>query len=584
MSVLLISAPFNYISFPPLGIALLKGYLNQNGIYAETLDSNIRLFRNYFLKKNYVNHEKETKINDWILGANHLRMSAAYLLFEENGMTDENLAIAADLKSLLDEEVDAILAGGFEIHGFSVNSSNYLPSLYMARAIKQRRNETPIIFGGPYVEGGVGDAILSTFPFVDFLVKGEGEIPLLKLVRMLLSKSLDLHSDQKVFRAGDKDFVEGFPDYSSFDMDLYEPRNFKNFSLSPTIPVITSRGCAWGKCVFCSDCYLSPMYKPRVITNVIREIYEHSSKYNTLSFIFHDLAFNGDTRHALNICNELISHGRSYIWEAMVRPKTMTYELMNTMYKAGCRGLFGGIEALGSSVLKYMNKGCSADQNIKVIEWAIDCGIIPKFNFISFHPHETMEDVKAVYDYLKRNFNYLKGNAEIRTSGFWVLYGSTVHSRPDLFNIEITKPFYPSGIPQSVVSELQFHELDWKYTNGQDIASFKERSKLWEEIAHMTNEITNTKSAEGDTPTVFLNGKSFVQIYRGNEINDPEIVIVKDINYLDVINMCREPIHDDKVRDMCYNNPTVNECFSELLTHGLLSKSNKMWSVNGIWI
>lgn len=81
----------------------------------------------------------------------------------------------------IDEEVlfDSLDA---DYIGISTWFSNYENSIALARKIKSRRPMTKIIIGGPYATT-IGPRIVSNNSEVDFVIVGEGELPLLKLLQ-----------------------------------------------------------------------------------------------------------------------------------------------------------------------------------------------------------------------------------------------------------------------------------------------------------------------------------------------------------------------------------------------------------------
>ncbi|MEJ5364193.1 MAG: radical SAM protein [Desulfosoma sp.] len=69
--------------------------------------------------------------------------------------------------------------------GFSVCFAQLTSSLFLACALKERLPDVPIVLGGSLVSSVLGKSLMETFPWIDFVVSGEGEKPLANLVSRL---------------------------------------------------------------------------------------------------------------------------------------------------------------------------------------------------------------------------------------------------------------------------------------------------------------------------------------------------------------------------------------------------------------
>lgn len=71
--------------------------------------------------------------------------------------------------------------------GFSSTFSQNVPSLVLAKTLKQRNPSLIVVFGGGNCDGPMGAALHRAFPWVDVVVRGEAERVLPELVRDLLA-------------------------------------------------------------------------------------------------------------------------------------------------------------------------------------------------------------------------------------------------------------------------------------------------------------------------------------------------------------------------------------------------------------
>jgi radical SAM superfamily enzyme YgiQ (UPF0313 family) len=83
--------------------------------------------------------------------------------------------------------VEDLLRTGARVVGFSSTFSQNVPSLLVAKLLKARAPEVTVVLGGSNCEGVMGAALHRAFPWVDVVVRGEGERVLPRVVRELLA-------------------------------------------------------------------------------------------------------------------------------------------------------------------------------------------------------------------------------------------------------------------------------------------------------------------------------------------------------------------------------------------------------------
>ena len=159
----------------------------------------------------------------------------------------------------------------------------------------------------------VGEEIrnfLDVFPEIDFIVNGEGEVPLLRLARRLkksgspedfadipgIVTQKDPRNSSPVSFSQMEDLDRlPIPDYDEYFNLLRIFRPEKTFF--PTIPAEISRGCWWrrtnrpGKQKGCAFCNLNLQwegYRSKSVQKVVNEIDRMTAKYQTLSVAFTD--------------------------------------------------------------------------------------------------------------------------------------------------------------------------------------------------------------------------------------------------------------------------------------------------------
>lgn len=351
MKILFLSPPSKNLDFPPLGIAYITSFLNKNGHEAIIFDG----------------HNKFHK-----------------------------------------QIISAVKKIKPEIVGITMNTSTRFECLDLAKEIKQSMN-IPIILGGPHPTL-MPQQILENYPYIDYIVRNEGEYICLNLLNALERKEeLDKVkgiSYQKNGRIAHNEKAESiknldelpFPEYKFFNLKNYSkhPLHPKEFLKYPAASIITSRGCPFN-CTFCSSSNLwghkIRFRKPKEIVDEIEKIY---SKYNVKFFFFYDDNFTFDKDRAIEICKLISKRGlhKKIKWLCKSEVNAVTEELLMWLKKAGCCVIEYGVEDGSPEGLKFFKKPHTIEQLFKAFELTHKAGLHIVAYFIIGGDHESQENIQ----------------------------------------------------------------------------------------------------------------------------------------------------------------------------------------------
>ena len=189
------------------------------------------------------------------------------------GICDQAGCSLADFRRIRDEVapefiefcVNSIDWSRFGLIGFSVVFQQTLASLALARALKQRYPDIPIIMGGASFEDDIAEEIMRGCPQVDYIHCGDGEETFPQIVRRVY-EGRSMQGQAGVFWRRDGDGGDGS------DISFRRPRQifqdernagagFRRILLRPPrrrvyinwggsqevlLPIETARGCWWG--------------------------------------------------------------------------------------------------------------------------------------------------------------------------------------------------------------------------------------------------------------------------------------------------------------------------------------------------
>ena len=302
-----------------------------------------------------------------------------------------------------------------DIIGINSLTESRFESFKSAKIAKESLPDSTVVMGGPHVSLCAHDTLLSV-PWVDIVVRGEGEITLLEICRNL-GKKIGLESVQGIsYRNEDGEVIHNsprpliknldtlpFPAFHLFPLQKY------NFKLDvpgegklPAINVITSRGCPYG-CLFCAT---SKMYgrrwRARTPSNVVEELAYLSEKYGIRAVYFCDDTFTMNKRRVERICDLMIDQGLGLKWRCEIRVDTVDKSLLTKMKDAGCYEVFYGVESGSQRILdSVVNKKITIEQVRKASKWMDEVGMLKNPAYIVSFPDETLEEAHKTIDLMR---------------------------------------------------------------------------------------------------------------------------------------------------------------------------------------
>ena len=483
MKVALISMPWPIFSRPSVQLGVLKGYLQR--VWPELSVTN---FHPYLRVAEALGYDLYQKLSDtsWLAEG----VSAAVLFPERRSSIKEFVSrllkearwsfpfeeVVLSVEETLQKYLSQIDWSSFNAVGFSVCLNQLCTSLWGARWLKSRYPQLPIIFGGSSCAGEMGKSLLSVFPFVDYVINGEGERPLKELLAFLI-KGEPFPEKGVFYRAEGKVLGGGLNQLPSEEIPspLYEDYLREVMSLPPEkrfFPLITleaSRGCWWFKCRFCNLNLQWKGFRPKPLPQVLKEIRAHA-KAGFLDFAFMDNCLPVEASRRL--FEELAKDGVDYRFFAELRAVYKREDYLR-FRKGGLTWVQIGIEALSSSLLKRLQKGTTAIDNIAAMRHCEEAGLVLEGNLILEFPGSTPEEVAETLIHLDYVFPF----RPLSAVSFWLGYESPVFKNPRQFGLKAIypDPRYRKLFPKSVLEK--WVPLAWGYRGDRMF-----QRKLWRPV------------------------------------------------------------------------------------------------------
>jgi radical SAM superfamily enzyme YgiQ (UPF0313 family) len=488
----LIYPPSTYFHMPYLGPFLLKGYLQSQTTHtAETIDLNAE-FHSHTRSPAYVEDHSSVDLGrpgelirqlvcaqaqesfdalrrvetyfDWGAVRGHARV-----LEEVGGLirrTDHALRAAADRPASLAEELalHSRLSHGrfldgwvqvapldeFDVVGITVAyTEQLLPAMLLASLIRARRPSLRIIIGGGAVTHLLTRLVASPefYDYVDYAVPFEGEVVLAQLLDAL-AEGTPLPTTNLAFRGRDgrvtyrenllaKPRVNPVPDFSDLRAVHYP-------TPSPIFPLLTSKGCYWGKCAFCThhEGYGQGYY--RMTDQSVQESIDHVSALGGDHFYFVDEAIPPRQFQQLTAMFKKLQRAHyapRWMAEARLERGMVRQESMRLLEESGCVLLVNGVESGCQEIVDQMDKGIDLNLVSEFSELCLRSQTIRTgwMFFVGF-PGESQDQARETFRFIERNLQSVDyasiGAFSLeRGSPIWndpLRYGiTTIHGRDD---------------------------------------------------------------------------------------------------------------------------------------------------------
>jgi len=301
-----------------------------------------------------------------------------------------------------------------DFFGFSTVCSSYPLTIRIAAEVKRLHPESVVALGGP--QASVVDlATMRAYPFVDLVVRGEAEQTLPDLVDALVSSSSLAQIPGLTFRLGAE--IQRNPD-APVILDL-DSLPFPAFHLFPDIrfcrhfPLELGRGCPFA-CTFCStNDFFRRRFRLKSPAHMIAEMRRVKETYGINSFeLVHDM-FTVDRKRVEAFCEALLESNEEFYWGCSARTDCVDEDLIALMARAGCRGIFFGIETGSSRMQKIIDKGLELNDSTAMVRSCDKFKINTAVSLMAGFPEETMDDLRATAGFFVDSLRYDRADPQL---------------------------------------------------------------------------------------------------------------------------------------------------------------------------
>lgn len=461
--LVLVFPPLSVPTSPPLGMAMLKGYIEKELPDWDVIPCDLNLWTFDFLLDSIRRGAlhltpqamermgtdaagllRAANVFKGVEGNAFYEMGPAYdargrAVLEFTEFAGQYLTSAAERwdgqgqkDPILNKMLDHILSLEPDVVGISAIFSHQLPvGAMLGRALREGSGLS-VVFGGSCFTEGV-EQFLTHYPHsADAIVKGDGEGAL----KALLQNDMDPTGIPGVFYRAKQEIVStpsvfqkdidafGAPDFSDYDLHAY-------YSPEPVVPILLTRGCYWRKCTFCVHYFSAgDTYRVGSMDEVINKL-SRLVDLGVRNFYFVDEMLAPG--YFVKLSEAIREAGLDISYFALSKPnKTFTPKVFEAMARSGCRYIMWGLESGNQRVVDLMGKGTVVEEIPDILANATRAGIYNHLYMICGFPTETRAEFRDTLDFLRTHAEHIH---VVHRSLFSLEVGSPIYASPEKFGI-----------------------------------------------------------------------------------------------------------------------------------------------------
>ena len=469
-SALIIVPPFAGLDKPALGAHLLQACARQSGLHVDVLYANLALSAE-------IGEGPYTTIaysaTRQLMGE-RIFAAAAYGTppLGRDGHRIEPVRWSApsgtpltttELRSLervaarwIDDFAQAVAGLAFDVVGCTTTFQQTAASFALLNRVKSLRPATITILGGANCEGEMAEGIVSLGSAVDFVFSGESDV---SFPEFLQAAQRGAFPHSRVIRTTPCTDLDALPTpefteyYDQFEYYAADSGLAKHMSL----PYESSRGCWWGQkhhCTFCGlngeTMALRAKSAPRVLADLKHLLKRHPTTF--VSMVDNIMPHEFFRTLIPRLRTEL--PGVTVFYE---QKANLSLARLLALKDAGVSVIQPGIESLSSAVLKRMDKGVSAVQNLALLRYARAADVTLNWSLLYGLPGDQVSEYEHMLNLLPflAHFDPPVALCPLSVDRF-----SPYFNRPEHYGIVHTRPWsgYESVLPEGAdVAKIAYH-------------------------------------------------------------------------------------------------------------------------------
>ena len=285
-----------------------------------------------------------------------------------------------------------------DVVGITCLTGNHRQTLYLAEMIKAHRPKIRLVLGGHHATF-MRKQILDAYPFVDHIVRGEGEVSFKELLDSFVSGD----TGRPVAGVSGRDeqgvVVDGparppIVDLDALPFPCYDDvqdmcRTAKGF------PILASRGCPFA-CSYCAGtAYYGHVRRQRSVDNIIAEMRYLKSMRGPGEVTFFDDFLTADIEHSRELFDRIAKEQFGFALVLQTRLDHLDADLLLKMKKAGVTQIWFGLESGSKELLKSVNRSWEYEKVLLMVRESARLGIMTRAKVLIGLPSENWRALMA---------------------------------------------------------------------------------------------------------------------------------------------------------------------------------------------
>ena len=323
----------------------------------------------------------------------------------KHGLTFDYINLFQFQKSVFKEK---LLSGN--ILAIAITTTLYVhprPILEIIEFIRKYNSSVKIVVGGPYVisqSKGLSprefNALLKYIEADYYIISNEGEATLVELLRSLRESGRIEHIKNLAYPVnGEIVRTEDVPEQNSLEENEINYSIFKPDEIGEFLSIRTARSCPFA-CDYCGFPQRSGKYRYLEVELVEKELNRINDLGTVSTLTFLDDTFNVPRERFREILKVMIANKYDFKWNSYYRSDHGDPEIIELMGKAGCEGVFMGIESGSDAMLKHMRKTARTSHYRQAIPLLRQAGVATHANFIIGFPGETLDTFRETEEFI----------------------------------------------------------------------------------------------------------------------------------------------------------------------------------------
>ncbi len=300
-----------------------------------------------------------------------------------------------------------------DILGLSTLTCSSRTAPQIAKQAKQQNPNLTAVLGGLHATYNP-TKILKKYPWIDIIVRGEGEQTALELVKALEKEDslkdvlgITFRNNGNITSTPDHPLIKDvdtipFPDRTLLDTEYHAITAGINAAPKKYTSFLTSRGCVYN-CRFCGIRALAKnIWRPRSVENALEELLLLESQgYKQFHFV--DDNFTINQKRAIKLCQGIRREKMDIDWISLGRVDNCSQQMLKELVRAGCKIIHFGIESANQRILNYYNKRITPQQSRTAVKAARKAGVdVIIGSLIVGAPDETPQEIQNTLEFAKQ--------------------------------------------------------------------------------------------------------------------------------------------------------------------------------------